>query len=54
MKKYLFIVVTILLLASCSQTVTLGTQYPKMYTDKPTSIVIMPPINKTNFVQAKE
>ena len=54
MKKYLFIVVTILLLASCSETVTLGTQYPKMYTDKPTSIVIMPPINKTNFVQAKE
>lgn len=54
MKKYLFIVVTILLLASCSQTVTLGTQYPKMYSDKPTSIVIMPPINKTNFVQAKE
>ena len=31
MKKYLFIVVTILLLASCSETVTLGTQYPKMY-----------------------
>lgn len=54
MKKYLFIVVTILLLASCSETVTLGTQYPKMYSDKPTSIVIMPPINKTNFVQAKE
>lgn len=54
MKKYLFIVVTILLLASCSETVTLGTQYPKMYTDKPTSIVIMPPINKTNVVQAKE
>ena len=54
MKKYLFIVVTILLLASCSETVTLGTQYPKMYTDKPASIVIMPPINKTNFVQAKE
>ena len=54
MKKYLLIVVTILLLASCSETVTLGTQYPKMYTDKPTSIVIMPPINKTNVVQAKE
>ena len=54
MKKYLLIVVTILLFASCSQTITLEAQYPKMYSDKPASIVIMPPINKTNFVQAKE
>lgn len=29
-------------------------QFPKMYEEKPASIVIMPPINRTNFVEAKE
>lgn len=33
---------------------TRGTAYPKMYEEHPTTILIMPPINKTNKVEAKE
>lgn len=57
MKKYLFLAIIALSLASCGvQTagVTKGMQYSQMYEEKPTSIVIMPPINKTNSVEAKE
>ncbi|MDO4790206.1 MAG: DUF799 family lipoprotein [Porphyromonas sp.] len=40
---------------SCSiTTTTRRTAYPKMYEEKPTSILIMPPINETNHVEAKE
>ena len=43
-------------LSSCSllNTTTRGTAYPKMYEEKPTSILIMPPINNTNAVEAKD
>jgi hypothetical protein len=56
MKKYLFILMAVATLCSCGSTsqMTLDTQYPKMYEEKPTSIVIMPPINQTNFVEAKD
>ena len=30
------------------------TLYPKLYEEKPTSIVVMPPINETNQVEAKD
>ncbi|MEG1543923.1 MAG: DUF799 family lipoprotein [Tannerellaceae bacterium] len=45
-----------LLVSSCSTPagLTLGKNYPKMYESKPTSILIMPPINKTVNVDAKE
>ena len=33
---------------------TRGAAYPKMYEEHPTAILIMPPINKTNKVEAKE
>ena len=34
--------------------VTRGQQYPKLYAEAPGSIVIMPPVNLTNAVEAKE
>lgn len=34
--------------------ITRGTVYPKMYDERPLAILIMPPINKTNKVEAKE
>lgn len=43
-----------LLLVSCAQQITKGEQYPKMYEEKPVSIVIMPPINQTQHVEAKD
>ena len=42
-------------LSSCSLlNTTRGTAYPKMYEEKPTSVLIMPPINNTNAVEAKD
>lgn len=55
MKKYILLVLVPLLFASCAtQKLTKGTQYSKMYEEKPVSIVIMPPINQTQHVEAKD
>ena len=56
MKNYFTITIVAILLSSCAQGVgiTRGVQYAQMYEEKPTSIVIMPPINQTNSVEAKE
>lgn len=56
MKKlvYLLLIVTGLVSCTTSNTVTRQNNYPKMYEDKPLSILIMPPINKTVDVDAKE
>ena len=52
--KYLFFVLAAVLLGSCAKQITRGSQYSLMYQEKPTSIVIMPPINETNSVEAKD
>lgn len=52
-KVFLFTVIT-LLLSSCAEQITRLDRYPKMYEEKPLSIVVMPPINQTNFVEAKD
>lgn len=55
MKNILAIALVLITLASCSTSVTtLSQQYPKMYEEKPLTIAIMPPINKTTHVEAKE
>ncbi|WP_321332749.1 GNA1162 family protein [uncultured Bacteroides sp.] len=56
MKKYIYFAFIAMLLASCgsSTNFTRGKSYPKMYTDKPVTILVMPPINKTVNVEAKE
>lgn len=54
MKKILILTMTAILFASCAQQITRGTQYPKIYEEKPMSIVVMPPINRTNHVEAKD
>ena len=54
MKKYMLFALVALLLASCSQKVTRDEQYPKMDEEKPVSIVVMPPINQTQHVEAKD
>ena len=54
MKNYLIVTLAILLLSSCAETITRGKQYAKLYEEKPVSIVIMPPINQTNSVEAKD
>lgn len=54
MKNIVLTLLCALLFSSCAQTITRGNQYAKMYEDQPTSIVVMPPINQTNFVEAKD
>lgn len=54
MKNIIILAVTTLLTISCAQQITRGDQYAKMYEEKPMSIVVMPPINQTNHVEAKD
>ena len=43
-----------LLMSSCSEQITRVAQYPKMYEEKPLTIAVMPPINQTQHVEAKD
>lgn len=54
MKKYILLALAPILFASCAQQITKENQYPKMYEEKPLSIVVMPPINQTQHVEAKD
>lgn len=42
------------ILSSCTAPKTLADQYPGMYKESPVTIAIMPPINKTTHVEAKD
>lgn len=55
MKQFIFALISgvILLMTSCSPTITRGERYAKLYQEKPTTIAIMPPINRTTHVDAK-
>lgn len=51
----LLLSVVVLLFAACTASApTRGSLYPKMYDEKPVSLLVMPPINNTNHVEAKE
>jgi hypothetical protein len=54
MKKYIVFALVAMLFASCAQKITRGEQYPKMYAETPLTIAVMPPINRTNHVEAKD
>lgn len=55
MKKLLFLIATVLTISACSTSnITKATQSPLVYQEKPKTILIMPPINKTVHVEAKE
>lgn len=54
MKKIIIFGMMALLMSSCAQQITRYAQYPLMYEEKPLSIVVMPPINQTNHVEAKD
>lgn len=51
---FIIMAVTALLMTSCAQQITRGDQYAKMYEEKPMAIVVMPPINQTTHVEAKD
>jgi hypothetical protein len=54
MKNIFIISLGLLLLTSCSHSITRGTQYAKFYEEKPVSVLVMPPINNTTHPEAKE
>lgn len=54
MKKYIILALSAILMTSCAQQITRGEQYAKIYEEKPLTIVIMAPINKTNHPEAKD
>lgn len=55
MKQIIALAFAFVTLMSCSTSkVTMGEQYPGMYSEKPYTIVIMPPINQTTHAEAKD
>jgi len=56
MKRILYFFALIALVSSCgtTQQLTRGSQYAKMYEEKPITLLIMPPINNSSNVDAKE
>ena len=57
MKKLFYILSAALLTASCATIapeITRESQYPRMYEERPLSLLVMPPINNTSFVEAKD
>ena len=54
--KLLIFIVTVVVFSSCgaSKGITKGEQYMQLYEEKPLTMLVMPPINNTNCVDAKE
>lgn len=56
MKRLIFFAFVCLLVSSCGMlnTVTRESQYSKMYEEKPVTLLVMPPINNSTNVEAKD
>lgn len=56
MKKLLIFSILIVCISACgpTSTITRGEQYNKMYDEKPVTLLIMPPINNSTNVEAKD
>ena len=56
MRNILLILVSVAILASCStqKGVTRAKTYSQIYEEKPVSILVLPPINRSVKVEAKE
>ena len=56
MKRFIILTMACCLLASCGigSSYTRGSQYAKMYEEKPITLLVMPPINNSTNVEAKD
>lgn len=55
MKKIILVAFSVLmLLPSCTKQMMKSERYPEIYSEKPLSILVMPPINRSTNVEAKE
>ena len=56
MKRILYFLIICCMATSCgvSKKMTRESQYPKIYDEKPISLLVMPPINNSTFAEAKD
>jgi hypothetical protein len=54
MKKVIIAVLCCFSITGCTPLLTRGEQYAKLYEHKPTTLLVMPPINNTTNVEAKD
>lgn len=56
MKRLIYFLLASFLVTSCGllDSVTKGTRYAKMYEEKPVTLLVMPPINNSTHVEAKD
>jgi hypothetical protein len=54
LNNYLYITLIITVISSCAKPILKSEAYKKLYKEEPKTVLIMPPINKTTNVEAKE
>ncbi|MBT3801459.1 MAG: DUF799 family lipoprotein [Bacteroidetes bacterium] len=54
MVKNVIIILSLTMFIGCATTITKGEAFPKMYKEKPLSILVLPPINQSTSPDAKE
>lgn len=54
MKRIIVAILCCLSITGCTPLLTRGQQYAKLYEHKPTTLLVMPPINNTTNVEAKD
>jgi len=55
MKVYQVVfLLSLLIVSGCATIITKGEAFPKMYTEEPVSILVLPPINESTAAEAKE
>jgi len=52
--KNVIIILSLTIFIGCATTITKGEAFPKMYEEKPLSILVLPPINESTSPDAKE
>ena len=52
--KVIIILLSLIILSGCATIITKGEAFPKMYNEKPVSILVLPPINESTAADAKE
>ena len=52
--KIIILILSLIIINWCATIITKGEAFPKMYKDKPVSILVLPPINESTAADAKE
>ena len=52
--KSIILILSLIILNGCATIITKGEAFPKMYQEKPVSILVLPPINESTAADAKE